>query len=114
MRLKTFALIGLCVVSIPASAVAYYIHRDFSAPPPELTPRGHSEGKASVGDYQFDILTQITRDFIAGHADASPAMRAGKALAPLDVLNAGLEQRHEAWRVREVHGIVAETFDVVR
>lgn len=113
ISLKTGAALAFAVALVPGSAVAYLVHRDLTTPSREYSPTGHMFGKPSEGDYRFAQLTKFTRQYVKAHPDAPVAMRKGKALAPLTFLNAELEAKGEKWRVREVHGLVADTFDVV-
>lgn len=113
ISLKAGAAIAFAVALVPGSAVAYFVHRDLTAPEREYAPTGHMFGKPSEGDYRFALLTKFTRQYVQAHPDAPAGMRSGKALAPMNFLNEALEAKGEKWRVREVHGLVADTFDVV-
>lgn len=112
ISLKAGAAIAFAIALVPASGVAYFVHRDLTAPAREYSPTGHTFGSPSEGDYRYALLIKLTRQYVKTHPDASAAMRNGEALAPMAFLNEELEATGVKWRVREIHGTVADTFDV--
>ena len=58
------------------------------------------------------ILRQLTQLYIASNDGISPRMASGMELPPADFLNAELERSGERWRVKNVNGPNAETYDV--
>ncbi len=66
----------------------------------------------SLGREREDELLEATRHYVEQHPDAPAAMAQGKEFAPKEFLNEELARRHAKWRVRSVHGLVFETFDV--
>lgn len=109
---RNVALVAFAVALIPISIGAYFVHRDITATPAELTPTGHAYGGYAVGDDRFATLNKITKTYVAQNADASADMREGKALAPLAFINEQLELEGLRWRVRHVNGLVADIYDV--
>lgn len=113
MKLRTGAHIAFAIAIVPMALVGYFVHRDLIATNREGTPAGHSFGGATVGDDHLRVLTKLTRSYVASKAaDVTPGMRKGTELAPRAYLNDALEQQGLKWRVREVHGLVAVTYDV--
>jgi hypothetical protein len=77
-----------------------------------MTPRGHIAGGKSEGDGRFELLVKLTKVYVAHHTDAPAAMRQGAELAPETFLNKQLEAEGLKWRVRDIHGLVSETYEV--
>jgi hypothetical protein len=112
MNLRNAALVFFGIATIPLGVAIYSVHRDLTATPAEKTARGHVYGKASVGDHRLDLLVKFTRLYIKQHADAPAAMREGAELAPPSFLNRQLESKGVKWRVRTVHGLVPDMYEV--
>lgn len=94
-------------------AVGYFVHRDLTGKPPEAVPAMHESGKRTIGDDRVAVLTKITRIYVSRNVDATPGMRSGIELAPVSFLNHELELEGEKWRVREAHGLIADTYNVM-
>jgi hypothetical protein len=110
--MKHAGLIAFGVALIPMSVAAYFVHRDLFAPRPDQTPTGHAYGSSSIGDYRFALLQKLTRSYVAHNSAAPAAMRNGTQLAPADFLNEKLEAEGAKWRVRNIRGLVADTYPV--
>ena len=109
--MKLAAFVAFVVAAVPMSAAIYYAHRDLNEHP-ELTAADHIGGFSTIGDDRAELLRKLTLGYVAHHANASSAMRQGTALAPTDYLNQQLEAEGEKWRIRNVRGVVAETYDI--
>jgi hypothetical protein len=109
MTLRKAALIFFSIAVIPATLVAYFVHRDLV----HAEEFGHDFGASGEGVERTRTLVGFTRDYVSHHADAPPAMRKGSELAPTDFLNEKLTEKGEKWRVRDVHGLAADTYDVI-
>lgn len=72
---------------------------------------GVSEGR-TVGDRRLAMLKKLSTQYVASKPEVGPAIAAGKRLAPVPYLNRQLEKNGEAWRVRSVDGLHAETYAV--
>jgi hypothetical protein len=109
MTLRKAALFFFSIALIPAALVAYFVHRDLV----HAEQYGHDFGTSGEGIQRTRALVGFTREYVAHHADAPPAMRKGDELAPADFLNAKLAETGEKWRVRNVHGLAVDTYDVI-
>jgi hypothetical protein len=112
MNLRNSALVAFGVAAVPLAYAAYSLHRDVISPPAEMTPRGHIAGGRSEGDGRFELLMKLTKVYVERNADAPAAMRKGAELAPETFLNQQLEAEGLKWRVRDIHGLVSETYEV--
>jgi hypothetical protein len=65
-----------------------------------------------LGDEREAALIEATRHYVAANPDAPTAMREGKQLAPVAVLNAELKARAASFRVRSVKGAQAQFYEV--
>lgn len=72
-----------------------------------------STGQGSIGGEREQAVLAATRRYVAENPDATEAMRDGRELAPVDVLNADLAERHAKFRVRSVKGMKAQFYDVM-
>lgn len=68
--------------------------------------------QGSLGNERHATLLEATRQYVEAHPDAPAEMAEGKAFAPAEFLNEELARAHAKWRVREVHGLEAETYNV--
>lgn len=110
------AAIALSWIAIPAFGAQYLfapnsvVHR--------LTGSGHVEhhvavtAAGSLGRDRETELLRATRSYVEQHPDAPADMADGKALAPVDYLNDRLAEHGAKWRVRAVHGLNAEIYEV--
>ncbi len=70
-------------------------------------------GQGSLGQKREAAVIAATRRYVGAHPDAPAAMREGRELAPVDVLNADLASQHVDFRVRAVKGIRAQFYEVM-
>lgn len=106
--------LAVASLAIPPLLLAiYFVHRDVTAPPPEQTPGFHMYGGRTEGDGRLDALRQITRLYVKQDHDVTAGMKQGTDLAPVPFLNEELEHRGLKWRVRQAHGLITETYDVL-
>ena len=59
-----------------------------------------------------DILRRITQLYVFEHDGISPGILAGSELPPESFINDQLAKMGEPWRVRNIQGAVAESYDV--
>ncbi len=71
-----------------------------------------STSAGSLGSLREKAVIEATRRYVAAHPDAPIAMREGRELAPVEVLNADLKKRQANFRVRTVKGTRALFFEV--
>jgi hypothetical protein len=108
-------LIALMWIVVPASG-AYIL---FGPSPVALDGDGSkaqvpdgATRSGSLGDLRERVVRAATRRYVASHPDAPAAMREGRALAPVDVLNADLAAHRAPFRVRKVQGAKARFYEV--
>ena len=65
----------------------------------------------NVAEHRAGVLRQLTQLFILSSDGISSRMMAGMELPPAEFLNAELARMGERWRVRNVEGAGAETYD---
>jgi hypothetical protein len=58
------------------------------------------------------VLRQLTQIYVFDNDAISADLLAGRELPPEEWLNAQLRERGESWRVRNIHGPIAEIYDV--
>ena len=66
----------------------------------------------SLGSVRENAVIAATRRYVAEHPDAPTAIREGRELAPVEVLNADLKARQASFRVRAVKGTKALFYEV--
>ena len=71
-----------------------------------------STAAGSLGREREDAVIAATRRYVASHPEAPEAMRLGRELAPVDALNSELDATAAKFRVRSIHGMKAEFYDV--
>jgi len=71
-----------------------------------------STAAGSLGREREDAVIAATRHYVANHPDAPEAIKNGKELAPVDALNSELDATSAKFRVRSIHGMQAEFYDV--
>jgi hypothetical protein len=113
MSLAKLGYAAVCVSGLSLMVVAYFVHRDLTSKPPESYPSMHESGKRTIGDDRVAVLTKITRLYVSRNVDVTPGMKSGAELAPVSFLNQELELEGEKWRVREAHGLIADTYNVM-
>ena len=106
-------VVAVCISCMSMVLVGYLVHRDLNEKLKEDTPGFHVAGKPTIGDERFALLQKLTRSYVASHADVPAKMKDGNALAPVAFLNHELELNGEKWRVRDVRGLVADTYNVM-
>jgi len=98
--------------------LSLYALSHYSPQPHEIRPKSVEEmasdtGAGTLGNERLATLLNVTKTYVEQHPDkASPAMKAGKELAPVDFLNAQLEERGEKFRVTKTDGLNVEMFSV--
>jgi len=98
--------------------VSLYALTHYSPQPHEIRPKSVEDMASdtttgTLGNERLAKLLRATQDYVRQHPDkATPAMKAGKELAPADFLNEQLEQRDEKFRVSKVNGLTVEMFSV--
>jgi len=70
------------------------------------------EAEAQKRAQRGPVLRQITQLYILSHDGISPRMMAGMELPPEEFINAELERQGATWRVRNVNGETADTYDI--
>ncbi|GGC25924.1 hypothetical protein GCM10011371_11880 [Novosphingobium marinum] len=66
----------------------------------------------SLGTERLEELVRDTQAYVKSHPEAPATMAQGKELAPEDFLNDELARKGLKWRVRRVHGMDAEIYNV--
>jgi hypothetical protein len=66
----------------------------------------------TLGSEREQAVLDATRRYVASHPEASADMREGRALAPVEALNADLATRKASFRVRKVDGTRARFYEV--
>ena len=98
--------------------LAFAMYELYGTVPEEVgdKPIAHMENSGtdpgSVGAERHAILVRATHLYVVTHPDAPAAMSAGKELAPESFLNGELRREGRKWRVRRVHGMGAQIYDV--
>lgn len=82
---------------------------------PEPSPKAEPTPGVSEAETQrrTATLSQLTNLYILSHDGITPRMMAGMELPSADFLNAELERQGAKWRVRNVNGATAETYDAL-
>lgn len=117
MRNKLLLAVGAAVfwIGLPAlgahilfgqSPVAHQIR------PTKAEPKFANSGEGSIGNARKAAVIAATRRYVAAHPDAPAAMREGRELAPVEVLNADLAAHRAGFRVRAVRGMRAQFYEV--
>lgn len=107
-RKSIFATI--CLAAAPLIAIVAWQAGQGAFGGAEPSPEARANHWRTVGDRRLAILKKLTAQFIASRAEVDLAISSGKRLAPAPYLNRQLEQNGEAWRVRSVDGLHAETY----
>ncbi|MCB2060132.1 MAG: hypothetical protein R3E09_08960 [Novosphingobium sp.] len=68
--------------------------------------------EASVGASRGVKLKLLTQQYLSLNQGVSSRVEAGTELAPIEFLNQQLKREGVKWRVREVNGLVADTYDI--
>jgi len=118
MNRLVIKFLALSAVISVVIGVSLYALTHFSPQPHEIRPKSvedmASDTKSgTLGNERLAILLGDTKAYVAEHPDkATPAMKSGKELAPVDYLNAKLEERGDKFRVSKVNGLNVEMFSV--
>lgn len=97
------ALIGLSLT--PLAVLAY----TFGSAALDESPPAPGD-RITEGQRRLAILMKLTTQYISQGDAVTPAMREGKALAPVAFLNEELERRQTIFRVRSTEGTTAQTY----
>jgi len=101
-----FATVGFLLFGPSGMSPKHVTDEDqaaFERPPPEEGSQWH---------VRHEKLLALTADYVDETTDVAPEIADGKRLAPKDYLNEKLSEEGLKWRVREVIGMDAKTFDV--
>lgn len=117
MRKLVLKILAVSLAISVFIGVSLYALSHYSPTPHDIRPDGiadtPSDTKAgTLGNERLAQLLRDTRLYVSQHPDASPAMKAGKELAPAEFLNEQLEKRGEKFRVTKVKGLTVEMFNV--
>jgi hypothetical protein len=66
----------------------------------------------TIGQEREKAVIEATRRYLAANPDAPEAIRAGRELAPVEVLNAELKARQANFRVRAAKGTQAQFYEI--
>lgn len=118
MNKLVFKILGISLVISVLIGVSLYALTHYSPQPHEIRPKNVEDmasdtSSGTIGDERLTILLGDTKAYVAANPDkATPAMRAGKELAPVDYLNEKLEERGDKFRVSKANGLSVEMFSV--
>lgn len=111
---------------IPVLAIVWFVipalvaHVMFGQSPVAHQIRGNgtvhelyaSTGAGSIGREREQAVLAATGRYVASHPDAPEAVKRGRALAPVDALNADLAAHRARFRVKAVSGGKAQFYEV--